>query len=73
MTTHIEVLTEAQSKAVAKLTKDQEPKLFRGISIPLVIADFKRANILKATNPEKAASNEKALFALCGYDPSNTS
>lgn len=69
----IEGLTEDQNKAVAQWEKNQESKFFRGTSIAWVIHDFKVANILRETDPAKADSNEKALFALCGYDPSNTS
>ncbi len=73
MTLLIKGLTEDQSKAVVKLKKYQRKKFFRGISIKFLIVDFKRSNILRATDPTKADSNEQALFALCGYDPSNTS
>ncbi len=69
----IEGLTEEQIKAVAKLEKEQQAKFFSGVSIGFVITDFRTANKLKATDPVKAKSNEKALFVLCGYDPSNTS
>lgn len=71
--TLIEGLTENQSKAVQKLQEDQKTKLFRGISIKFLISDFKTVNTLRENNPTKADSNEKALFALCGYDPINTS
>lgn len=73
MTILTERLTEDQSKAIAKLKKDHKKKFFLGVSVKWIIVDFKRANILKATDPEKAASNEKDLFKICHYDPSNTS
>jgi hypothetical protein len=73
MTSLIEGLTEEQSKAVTKLQEEQKTKFFSGISIQHVIADFITANNLQSTDPVKAISNEKALFALCGYDPSNIS
>lgn len=69
----LEGLTDLQKKAVQKLIDDQTKKFFRGISIKFLIIDFKSANELKKTDPLKADSNEKALFALCGYDPTNTS
>jgi hypothetical protein len=71
MTILIEGLTEDQNKAVAKLKEDQKKKFFRGISYEFLITDFRTVNTLRQTNLEKATSNEKALFALCGYDPSN--
>lgn len=73
MTILIEGLTKEQCKAIAQWEKNQASKFFCGISIAWVIHDFKIANILRDTDPAKANSNEKALFALCGYDPSNTS
>ena len=70
--TLIEGLTEDQSKAVAVLQQYQKTKYFSGISIGILIEDFRAVNTLKNTNPVKADANEKALFALCGYDPSNS-
>ncbi len=73
MTILTEELTEDKSKAILKLEEDQKKKFFRGVSVKWVTNDFKRANILKATDPEKAVSNEKDIFKICGYDPSNAS
>ena len=73
MTSLIEGLTKDQSKAFAKLQEDQKGKIFRGISYKHLINDFKAVNTLRETDPIKATSNENSLFALCGYDPSNTS
>ena len=70
--TLIEGLTEDQSKAVAVLQQYQKTKYFSGISIGILIEDFKVVNTLKNTNPVKADANEKAPFALRGDDPSNS-
>ena len=65
----LEGLTDEQKLAIRELCKRQEGRLFFGVSIGTCIADFKRANVLRETNPEKAQTNETALFALCGHIP----
>jgi len=65
----MEGLTTDQKMAIAELWKNQQGRAFVGVSIGICINDFRDANSLLKSNPEKAKTNEAALFALCGYTP----
>lgn len=65
-------LTSDQQKAILKLLENQKGRMFIGIFPETTASDFRTVNSLRITDEAKANSNEQALFALCGYDPSNT-
>ncbi len=65
-------LTSDQQKAIESLRKSQEGRLFIGISLEAVASEFRALNTLRKTDSEKADTDEKAWFAICGYDPSST-
>lgn len=65
----LEGLTPEQQKAVETLKENQEGRLFVGYTPETIANDFREANKLHETHPEKAKENAQALFALCGYTP----
>jgi hypothetical protein len=65
-------LTEDQQKAVLALKEIQKTQLFIGVSPEVTATDFAQVNITRETDAVRASAREQELFALCGYDPSNT-
>ncbi len=64
-----EGLTNEQKVAISNLWKDNQTKVFTGINISMCIKDFRAANALAQTNPEKAKANEAALLPCAATYP----